>query len=123
MPCLLALAAVALTALAGLTGQNASASVRPKPEAPAPATAPAATINKYCVTCHNDRLKTGGLTLAAADVTHPAAAAETWEKVVRKLRTGAMPPAGAPRPDRAQSDTVAPRLEGARSYAAAAHPM
>ena len=108
MPCLLALAAVAL---AGLTGQNASASVRPKAEAPAPATAPAATINKYCVTCHNDRLKTGGLTLAAADVTHPAGAAETWEKVVRKLRTGAMPPAGALRPDRATSESLAAFLE------------
>jgi hypothetical protein len=82
------------------------------PAAAAPAVAsPAATINKYCVTCHSDRLKTGGLTLASADLAHPAANAETWEKVVRKLRTGAMPPAGAPRPDRATSDSVAAFLE------------
>src|SRR5712691_12479410 len=60
-----------------------------------------ALLNRYCVTCHNDRAKTGGLTLAAMDVDHPAADAEVWEKAIRKLRAGLMPPSGAPRPDRA----------------------
>ncbi len=75
--------------------------------APAQAQAPAAAagasaravLDKYCVGCHSDRLKTGGLTLQGADVTTVPAGAETWERVIRKLRTGSMPPAGAPRPD------------------------
>src|SRR3954471_18142663 len=70
-----------------------------------------ATINKYCVTCHNDRLKTGGLTLAGVDSATPSAHAETWEKVIRKLRTRAMPPANAPRPDDATYNAVATYLE------------
>jgi mono/diheme cytochrome c family protein len=90
--------------------------VRLKPDATREA------INKYCVTCHNDRLKTGGLTLADADVTHPATHAETWEKVVRKLRTGAMPPAGAPRPDSATYASLASYLESELDREALAHP-
>ena len=84
--------------------------------------APSAAINKYCVTCHNDRLKTGGLTLAGADLSRVPANAETWEKVVRKLRTGAMPPAGAPRPDQATYEAVASFLETEIDRAAAAAP-
>src|SRR3954467_4918125 len=70
-----------------------------------------ATIQKYCVTCHSDRLKTGGLSLAGIDVATPSAHAETWEKVIRKLRTGAMPPPTAPRPDAAASTGLATYLE------------
>jgi hypothetical protein len=66
-----------------------------------------ALLDKYCATCHNDKLKTGGLSLQAADVTNPPAAAETWEKVIRKLRVGAMPPQGARRPDEAGLDPAA----------------
>jgi hypothetical protein len=62
----------------------------------------AAVIAKYCVTCHNNRLKTAGLTLEALDLRHPASAneagLETWEKVIRKVRVGMMPPQGAPAP-------------------------
>jgi hypothetical protein len=61
-------------------------------------TAPNDLINRYCVTCHNDRLKTANFSLQGAD---PAAASEKpemWEKVVRKLRAGVMPPPGLPRP-------------------------
>ena len=75
-----------------------------------PATS-SATVNKYCVTCHNDRLKTGGLSLAGLDVEHPSTKAETWEKVIRKLRTNAMPPPGAPRPDAATYTALATHLE------------
>ncbi len=71
----------------------------------------AAAIQKYCVTCHNDRLKTGGLTLSSLDVTRPSAHADTWEKVIRKLRTGSMPPPNAPRPDASTYDTLAGYLE------------
>ena len=86
-----------------------AADVRLKPDATV--TTAAETIQKYCVTCHSDRLKTGGLTLASADLTKPSANAGTWEKVIRKLRTGAMPPAGAPRPGQAESDALAAYLE------------
>src|SRR5215471_11410259 len=84
----------------------------------------AATVQKYCVTCHNDRLKTGGLTLAGVDVEHPSSRAETWEKVIRKLRTNAMPPPNAPRPDRATYNALASYLETAidRDALAAPHP-
>jgi len=60
-----------------------------------------AVIDKYCVTCHNQRLKTGGLALDAMDLGKVPAQAEVWEKVIRKLRSGTMPPAGMPRPDAA----------------------
>jgi mono/diheme cytochrome c family protein len=62
-------------------------------------------LDKYCATCHNDRLKTGGLSLERADVSKPEAQPEVWEKVVRKLRTGVMPPPNMLQP--AQADRVA----------------
>src|SRR5437588_775362 len=60
-------------------------------------------LTKYCVTCHNEKLKTGGLSLEGASLSNIPARAETWEKVIRKLRTRTMPPAGLPRPDDATS--------------------
>src|SRR5437773_10213490 len=51
-----------------------------------------ATIGEFCIPCHNDRLKTGGLTLEALDPGDVAGSAEAWERVVRKLRLGLMPP-------------------------------
>src|ERR1700687_1743966 len=81
-------------------------------QAPAPAlAAPAALFNQYCVTCHNARLKTAGLVIDPAALDEPGANAELWEKVVRKLRSGTMPPAGAPRPDQGTYDGVATFLE------------
>jgi mono/diheme cytochrome c family protein len=79
-------------------------------------------INQYCATCHSTRLKTAGLVLENADLTAIAEHNDVWEKVVRKLRTGAMPPAGARRPDAASYDGLAASLEGALDRAAAAHP-
>ena len=57
-----------------------------------------ATLEKYCTTCHNARLKTAGVTLDPAASAHPGDQSETWEKVLRQLRGGTMPPPGAPRP-------------------------
>jgi hypothetical protein len=57
------------------------------------------TVNTYCVTCHNDRLKTGGLALDRPELADVPAHADVWEKVIRKVRSGMMPPAGMPRPD------------------------
>src|SRR5262249_47304900 len=72
-----------------------------------------ALLNRYCVTCHNEKLKTAALMLDKADVDKPARDAEIWEKVIRKLRTGAMPPSGMPRPDKVASDALAGYLETA----------
>lgn len=84
---------------------------------------PAAVFNKYCVTCHNARLKTAGFVLDSAGVSHAADNAETWEKVIRKLRSQAMPPAGAPRPDQATYNSTAEFLETALDRAAASQPV
>ncbi len=83
-----------------------------------------AILDRYCVTCHNDRLRTGGLTLdaAAVDAADPSRDADVWERVIAKLRTGAMPPPGRPRPDAATYDAVAARLEADIDRAAAANP-
>ncbi len=71
-----------------------------------------ATIQQYCVTCHNQRLKTGGLVLDTLDPGNVRSNAETWENVVRKLRVGAMPPRNARRPDQKTTDSLIAWLEG-----------
>jgi hypothetical protein len=81
-----------------------------------------AVLNQYCVTCHNQKTKIAGLMLDKLDFTHPAPNAEIWEKVVRKVRAGMMPPGGAPRPDRATLDAFAAKLETELDRAAAANP-
>jgi hypothetical protein len=80
------------------------------------------TLNQYCVTCHNNRLKTGGLTLESLDVERLGDHAALWEKVVRKLRTGSMPPPTARRPDQAGYDRLVGALESGLDHAAAIHP-
>src|SRR5438128_11846829 len=67
---------------------------------PQVAMAPASEVlNKYCVTCHNSRLKTAGLALDSLDLARAGERADVWEKVATKLRTREMPPPGRPRPD------------------------
>jgi hypothetical protein len=87
----------------------------------APTTA-GAVIQQYCVVCHNAKLKTAGLVLNVTDLEHIEDHSAVWEKVVRKLRTGEMPPAGMPRPDKATYTSVAAELESALDAAAAAKP-
>ena len=79
-------------------------------------------LDQYCVTCHNQRLKTAGLALDTVELNDVREEAEVWEKVVRKLRTKAMPPVGRPRPDDATADAVASWLETQLDRAAAARP-
>src|SRR5579864_6229911 len=79
-------------------------------------------LDKYCVTCHNSRLKTGGLALDKLDLAHVGENAEVWEKAVRKLRAGMMPPLGMPRPAPAAYDGLAEWLENEMDRAAAAKP-
>src|SRR5580658_5798941 len=81
-----------------------------------------ALLNQYCITCHNEKIKTAGLMLDKLDFAHPGPNAEIWEKVVRKVRAGMMPPGGAPRPDRATMDAFAGKLETGLDRAAAANP-
>src|SRR5687767_14897578 len=79
-------------------------------------------FNRYCTSCHNDKLKTAGLLLDKMDPVRVADDAEQWEKVVRKLRTNAMPPAGVARPDPATYDFVASYLEKELDLSAAKNP-
>jgi len=79
-------------------------------------------LDKYCVTCHNAKLKTGGLALDKLDLAHVGENAEVWEKAVRKVRAGMMPPLGMPRPAFAAYDGLAGWLENELDRAAAAKP-
>ena len=81
-----------------------------------------ASIDRYCVTCHNQRTKQSGLAFDTVDVTKPEAAADVWERVVRKLRTRSMPPQGVPRPDDATYTGLTAWLETELDRAAALHP-
>ena len=83
---------------------------------------PSAVFTQYCVTCHNPRLKTGGLVIDPTELTHVATNAEVWEKVVRKLRSESMPPPNSPRPSPATYDSAATFLETELDRAAAAKP-
>jgi hypothetical protein len=79
-------------------------------------------LNRYCVGCHSEALKTGGLVLEKVDLEHVGDRADLWEKVVRKLRSGSMPPAGVRRPDRATYHAVISQLETSLDEAAARKP-
>ncbi len=113
--------AIALVAASYLPAANQQPS---SPAAPS-ATQFRAVLNRYCVTCHNEKLKTAGLMLDKLDVENISVGAEVWEKwekVIRKLRAGQMPPAGLPRPDQATYDSFATYLETEIDRAAAAKP-
>jgi mono/diheme cytochrome c family protein len=94
----------------------------PRPQLPA--ANQRAFLDQYCVGCHNQRAKTAGLMLDKMDVAQVPQNAEVWEKVVRKLRAGMMPPSGVRRPDRPTIEAFATRLEAEldRSAAAKANP-
>ena len=86
------------------------------------ATGHRAELDRYCVTCHNARLKSGGVALDSLDVADVPAGAAVWERVIRKLRTGQMPPPGRPRPDKEHNDALASWLETTIDRDAAKHP-
>jgi hypothetical protein len=89
---------------------------------PAPqAVNPRATLDRYCVTCHSDKLKTANLSLQSLDVTTAGEHPEEWEKVVRKLRAGMMPPPGVRRPPLAEYEGVRDWLETEIDRKAAGH--
>ena len=113
-----AIAFVVAVVLSGPTGSAQSTTA----SAPAASAAAAATLKTYCVTCHNDRQKTGELTLEHADLADVSKSAELWEKVIRKVRAGMMPPAGMPKPDAVTLDGFVSYLETSIDRDAAAHP-
>jgi hypothetical protein len=123
--------AALIAARVGLSAQatSAAAAQTPNPESRTSSaesrTAPLvvkATIDQYCVTCHSTRLKSGDLVLENADVAHVANNVDLWEKVVRKLRAGVMPPQGARRPDDATMHALIASLEASLDQAASAQP-
>src|SRR5438552_2519490 len=79
-------------------------------------------LDQYCVTCHNQKARTADLLLDKMDVDHTAGHADVWEKVIRKLRGGMMPPVGMPRPDKAALDGFLSYLETSLERGAAATP-
>jgi hypothetical protein len=94
---------------------------------PSYASAPAITtqqavLTKYCIACHNEKLRTADLSLDKADVSHPADNPAVWEKVLHKLRAREMPPARMPRPDEATYDSLTGYLENALDQAAQVRP-
>jgi hypothetical protein len=79
-------------------------------------------LDRYCVTCHNDQLRSGEVALDALDADRVGERADVWEKVLRKVQTRSMPPAGRPRPDGDTYDGFAAWLETGLDRAAAAQP-
>ena len=81
-----------------------------------------AVVDRYCVTCHNERTQTANLSLDTVDIDRVGDHAELWEKVLQKLQTQAMPPPRRPRPDQAVYDDFAAWLVAELDQAAAANP-
>jgi cytochrome c551/c552 len=81
-----------------------------------------ALLKRYCITCHNQKRKTAGLSFDAMDLEHVAHGADVWEKVIRRLRMGDMPPQNMPRPDRPTALAMVSWLETELDRAAAAAP-
>jgi mono/diheme cytochrome c family protein len=104
---------------ASVVQTSAGQAEQPTPQSSASAQA---LLQKYCVTCHNQTLKTAGLTLDTLDAAKPQANAETWERVIDKLRARSMPPPGRPRPDPATYRAVATALERDLDLAWTTHP-
>ena len=117
---LLIVGALWLGAVTGVFPQSAGSGAT-NPAAP-PVSAPRDVIATYCTSCHNQRLKTAGLTLDSINVDDVAGSAEIWEKVVRKVRGGLMPPAGARQPDAPTRDAFVTSIEAELDRAWAAHP-
>ena len=110
--------------LAAGLGAAAQSEARPQ-TAPAPAAAAVdtkATVDKYCVNCHNDRRKVGGLSLQTVDFKDAQANGQVLEKIVKKLRGGVMPPVGSARPDAAGYLAFRQTIERQLDQAAAQHP-
>ncbi|MGA2714716.1 MAG: DUF1592 domain-containing protein [Bryobacteraceae bacterium] len=126
--CLIASGLIAVALLRSQTpdgrAQPASAtasSPADRPSTSLPPANPRGFIDTYCITCHNQKLRTAGLMLDTLDLTKPVGNAEVMEKVIGKLRAGSMPPPKMPRADAATSRAVANELENEIDQASAGH--
>jgi mono/diheme cytochrome c family protein len=109
---LTALAAGSMSARADRAQTSAPTAPPRRSTVPASSTtAEQALVQKYCVSCHNNRAKTGGVSFEGLDPAQAAAHAELWERALLKLRGGMMPPQGMPRPDGATLDAFIGSLE------------
>ena len=79
-------------------------------------------LDRYCVNCHNQQLKTAGIEFDTMDLARAGDGAPVWEKVVRQLRTGMMPPEGMPRPPEEDRSAFSSWLESALDLAAETDP-
>ena len=105
--------------------QQTAAGVSANPSASTPSAGAQATFSRYCLSCHNQAQKTRGTVPAAFDelqLQDVARHAEIWEQILRKVRTGLMPPVASPRPDAAAQDSFLRWVEGELDRAAAADP-
>jgi hypothetical protein len=99
----------------------AGAAALAQPATPAAST-PQAFVGQYCLVCHSAKVKTAGVVLEGVDFTHPAVNAALLERVLRKVRTGEMPPPGMPHPDTAKRESFTNALADSLDREAAAHP-
>ena len=102
---------VLIGVLAAAGHPQVAAAQAPEPASHASAASVRETLDRFCVRCHNERTLTAGLALDTHDLAHVGADAETWERVIVKLRSRTMPPAGSPRPAEAAYRAVASWLE------------
>ena len=109
MPWAAGIVCLAAASASGLSAPGAAAQVPSEPSAAADVRA---MLDRYCVACHSDRLRTAELSLEGLDAARPAADPERWEKVIARLRAGSMPPPSRPRPDPAIYAGSAAYLEG-----------
>jgi mono/diheme cytochrome c family protein len=111
--------AVCVSVSGSLEPAQSTPSTSPKPTSSAVSRA---LVDSYCVACHNQRVKTAGIAFDTADLGDVTKDAELWEKAVRKLRGGMMPPPGARRPEPAAVETFVSALERELDAAAARNP-
>jgi cytochrome c551/c552 len=119
----LGLAGWVIAVLTAVNQPSASSSSQVAPNQSAATSPHAVVLNQYCVTCHNERLKTGGLMLDSVSLTDAERHADVWEKVIRKVRAGMMPPPGMPRPPQQALDNLVSHLESTIDASALASPV
>ena len=83
---------------------------------------PRVLVDQYCAACHNEKVKTGGVSVQALDPAHVDQDSASWEKILRKVKAGQMPPAGLPRPQAAVNSSFTKWLESELDNSATAHP-
>src|SRR5262245_19247319 len=109
---------------AGATVNVAQRQTSQAPQAPPTMAVEAqqALVKQYCAGCHNQNLKSGGMSLTDLDLAHVENNSELAEKVIKKLRVGLMPPSGRPRPDAAAMKNFVTALETTLDRTAALNP-